>query len=83
MKVDTFVGYRVGSPSWQASVLYWRRLELTVFRRALRGASIEVRLLFKWFSFGFCICWFGLLVALHNQGYSYEGEREYKEEGNG
>ncbi len=80
MKIDTFMGHRIGSNSWQASVLFWGRLEFTIFRRALRGASIEVQLLFKWLSFGFCIGWFGLLVVLHNQNYSYEGEREFQEE---
>ena len=75
MKRDTFVGYRIGSEAWQASVIFGKRLELTIFRRALRGGTIEVRLQPKWLSVGLCICWFGLLVALHNRDYSYEAER--------
>ena len=70
--MDKFVGYGWSpSSSWQASIILRNRFELTVFKRSWRNPSVEVRLTLHWIGLGVCLVWFGFLVALRSEDFSY------------
>ena len=69
--MNTFQGHYCGSGSWQLSIILRKRFELTVFKRAWRSPSIEVRVTFDHIGIGGCFTWFGFLLCYHNKDKAY------------